>query len=51
MLARIHREITWTVYSTVNPMLKTNDMLENPVRFTPACRLKPMTWWKERRKE
>jgi len=43
LLARIQREMIWTVYSTVKPTLSTKDMLENPVRFTPAKTLTPTT--------
>ena len=40
---RIQRETICTEYSTANPTLNTNDMVENPVRLTSAKILRPLT--------
>jgi len=42
-LARSQRAMICTEYSTAKPTLKTNDMLENPVKLTPARTLNPTT--------
>ena len=41
--ARIQRETVWTEYSTAKPTDKTNDIIENPVKFTPIRLEMPTT--------